>query len=100
MVRVKPGSSGPIGAWMLRCPQYGGQEAVTLHRPEVMPATLTVDGPSGSDVYINDGAVGQPPVRLQLRGAFTKVTLRRGDRAVTRWVPTVQDIAVRLAFDP
>lgn len=96
VVRAKDGRGPKAGAWTIRCPRFGGRDHVILRRPPLGAARLSVTGPSGATVYLNDRNVGPVPLARTVEAAFTKVTLRRGDLAVSRWVPTDVPVAVDL----
>ncbi|MEM7678302.1 MAG: hypothetical protein AAF449_20105 [Myxococcota bacterium] len=86
------------GAWAVRCPPLGGGH-LTVHRQTLPMVSLAIDAPIGSTVFMNGNEVGTAPLRRPVRGAFTEITLREGDKTMTRWIPTTEPVAVSMRPD-
>jgi hypothetical protein len=86
------------GAWLVRCPLFGGSDAQTLPaRSPKSRITLSVTEPKDSAVYVDDKNLGAAPVETSTGGGFFKLQVGEGDAAVTRWLPAFEDTDVRLA---
>ena len=90
--------SGQTGAWLVRCPSFGGGDHIELTRPATRSASITIAEPRGAAVYLDEVPVGEAPVTAKIRGAFTRVSIARGALRHQVWIPTLHDTSFALPF--
>ncbi len=80
IVRTKPGSM-QSGAWIVRCPEAGLTETITLEPRPIEPAELRITQPESAVAYVEGQALGMIPVTLTVPEAFTKIAIDAGHGA-------------------
>lgn len=97
LIRARSGQSW-VGAELVRCPDRGGQDRVTLEFGTKRHATLVrITEPAGAAAYLNGEPVGRVPTSARTDRAFLDV---RVDDATgmseSRWVPARGALEIRM----
>ncbi len=95
VVRTRDGASAP-GAWLVRCPSFGGGDHIELERSPLPGATITLKGPAGAEVFIDDEALGPVPATTRVTAAFARVRVELDGRRYRTWIPTLADATFEL----
>lgn len=95
VVRTRDGATGP-GAWLVRCPSFGGGDHIELERAPVTGARITLNGPAGAIAYLDDRELGAVPVTTTVKAAFSHVRLELDGRRYRSWIPTLVDATFEL----
>lgn len=75
------------GAWLVRCPKFGGVGEVTLDPfPPPRGLSLEVTGPWGAEIAIDGKKHGKVPVSLNVANDFYEVQATDDEGTITRWV--------------
>lgn len=78
------------GAWLVRCPKFGGSGEVTLDKfPPQRDVALEITGPWGAEVKMNGEMRGKVPVTIDQPIDFYEVEVKDNDGTVSRWLPLV-----------
>jgi hypothetical protein len=86
------------GAWLVRCPEFGGLDAQTLppHAPFVR-RELEIVEPRGAVAFVGHSNVGVVPVKTSTTGGFARVRIAvDGGSAIERWIPVFADTELRM----
>lgn len=94
VLRAKNGS----GAWIVRCPSYGGAEQQTLPtRRGVGRQKLEILSPSDGVVSVDGRELGKVPQTTEVESRFVNVRVElEPGVAIERWVPVNDDTSIRL----
>lgn len=87
VVRVRDGRA-ERGAWLVRCPNFGGGDRVELVRPAPETVTIELTAPVGVEVSIDGNRVGTIPLTYESDRAFGNVVFEEGERRTQVWIPT------------
>lgn len=90
VVRLR-GATERRGAWLVRCPSFGGGDHVALDGAPLPKATITLAGPPGSIGFLEDEALGPLPVTIPIEAAFSRVAVELDERRYATWIPTAED---------
>ncbi len=84
-------------AWMVFCPQLGGQAQVELVPHRIEKSELHILKPKGVFAYIDGQPAGQIPLKRTASASFTKIrAVGKQDKIITRWVPLEGEVEVVL----
>lgn len=90
-------TQGP-GAWLLRCPELGGEGVQTLPGRALPPEVeIRVSKPVDMEVFIDGELAGTSPLRKRIPAGFTEIRIKdaKGE-ALARWVPAFADTELEL----
>lgn len=90
-------TEGP-GAWLLRCPELGGEGVQTLPGRFLPPEVeLRVSKPVDMEVFIDGRLAGTSPLRERVPPGFKEIRIKDGKgEALSRWVPAFADTEIEL----
>ncbi len=85
------------GAWLVRCPKFGGSGDVTLERfPAPRDVSLEVTGPWGAEIKLNGEVRGKVPVTVDEPIDYYEVTAKDDKGSVSRWLPLVGNTQLKM----
>jgi hypothetical protein len=86
------------GAWLVRCPDLGGEGVQSLEGRALPPdVELRVSKPIDMEVWIDGDLAGTSPLRRRMTPGFKRIRMIAGDgAAIDRWVPAFSDLDLEL----
>jgi hypothetical protein len=88
------------GAWLLRCPQIGGDGVLTLAGRQLeKEVELRINNPPDMEVWIDGQSIGTSPLRKRVFSGFKEIRLKsaKGDN-IERWVPLFNDAELEFPY--